>query len=173
LIYLESVIVLALKNSVLDELIRPVVEGLGYECWGIELVSQGKQSVLRIYIDSLNSASSPDTEESESGIGLQDCEKVSRQISGILDVEDPIAGEYTLEVSSPGLDRSLYTLNQFERYAGHKASIKLRMAFEGQRKFVGILNGIEGNDIVLVAGEGEFLFPVESIEKAKVIPQFD
>nr|WP_250658820.1 ribosome maturation factor RimP [Alkalimarinus coralli] len=142
-------------------MIRPVVEGLGYEFWGIEFISQGKHSVLRVFIDS------------ENGIMLEDCEAVSRQVSGVMDVEDPIAGEYALEVSSPGMDRPLYTLDQFERYAGHKVSLRLRMPFDGRRKFEGVLKGIEGSDVVMVVEDTEYLFPVDSIDKANVVPQFD
>ena len=149
------------KQRLLDEMIRPVVEGLGFEFWGMEFVSQGKHSVLRVFIDS------------ENGIMLEDCEAVSRQVSGVMDVEDPIAGEYALEVSSPGMDRPLYTLDQFERYAGHKVSLKLRMPSDGRRKFEGVLKGIEGNDVVMVVEDNEYLFPVDSIDKANVVPQFD
>ena len=149
------------KQRLLDEMIRPVVEGLGFEFWGMEFVSQGKHSVLRVFIDS------------ENGIMLEDCEVVSRQVSGVMDVEDPIAGEYALEVSSPGMDRPLYTLDQFERYAGHKVSLKLRMPFDGRRKFEGVLKGIEGSDVVIVVEDSEYLFPVDSIDKANVVPQFD
>ena len=149
------------KQRLLDEMIRPVVEGLGFEFWGMEFVSQGKHSVLRVFIDS------------ENGIMLEDCEVVSRQVSGVMDVEDPIAGEYALEVSSPGMDRPLYTLDQFERYAGHKVNLKLRMPFDGRRKFEGVLKGIEGSDVVIVVEDNEYLFPVDSIDKANVVPQFD
>jgi len=149
------------KQRLLDEMIRPVVEGLGFEFWGMEFVSQGKHSVLRVFIDS------------ENGIMLEDCEVVSRQVSGVMDVEDPIAGEYALEVSSPGMDRPLYTLDQFGRYAGHKVSLRLRMPFDGRRKFEGVLKGIEGSDVVIVVEDNEYLFPVDSIDKANVVPQFD
>ena len=149
------------KQRLLDEMIRPVVEGLGFEFWGMEFVSQGKHSVLRVFIDS------------ENGIMLEDCEVVSRQVSGVMDVEDPIAGEYALEVSSPGMDRPLYTLDQFERYAGHRVSLRLRMPFDGRRKFEGVLKGIEGSDVVIVVEDNEYLFPVDSIDKANVVPQFD
>lgn len=149
------------KQRLLDEMIRPVVEGLGFEFWGMEYISQGKHSTLRVFIDS------------EDGITLENCELVSRQVSGVMDVEDPIAGEYALEVSSPGMDRPLYTLDQFERYAGHRVSLRLRMPFDGRRKFEGVLKGIEGNDVVMVVDDTEYLFPVDSIDKANVVPQFD
>ncbi len=175
------------KKKLLEELIAPVIEGLGYECWGIDYVSQGKHSVLRIYIESTSKAGNKSdaedlgevdegiTEEQakESGIELKDCELVSRQISGVLDVEDPINGEYTLEVSSPGMDRPLYNLDHFKRFQSHHVALKLRMAYEGRRKYSGLLKGLEGNDVVLQVGEEEFLFPIEAIEKANVVPQFD
>jgi len=160
------------KKRILEEMIRPIVEGLGFECWGIEFVSQGKHSVLRIYIESLTGVKGSDSEQSESGVELKDCELVSRQISGVLDVEDPISGDYTLEVSSPGMDRPLYNLSHYERLKGSHVALKLRMPYEGQRKFTGVLNGVEGNDIVLLVEQEEYLFPVEAIEKANVVPQF-
>src|SRR5690606_29912963 len=109
----------------------------------------------------------------ESGIAIDDCEKVSRQVGAILDVEDPISGDYTLEVSSPGMDRFLYNLSQYERFKGYHVSLKLRMAYEGRRKYTGVISGIEGRDVVIQVDQEEFLFPIEAIEKANIIPQFD
>ena len=162
-------------------MVSPIIEGLGFECWGLEFISQGKHSILRVFIESQSGKSKPDSEsgaesgaeQSESGVELKDCELVSRQISGVLDVEDPIAGDYTLEVSSPGMDRPLYHLAHYERFSGAHIALKLRLPYEGRRKFTGILKGIEGNDIVLQVEQEEFLFPLEAIEKANVIPQFD
>jgi ribosome maturation factor RimP len=149
------------KLKALQEMLQPVVESMDCQLWGIDLISQGKHSVLRVYIDKEND-----------GINVDDCAAVSHQISGVLDVEDPIAGEYTLEVSSPGMDRPLYTLEQFEQFKGHKVGIKLRLAFEGRRNFKGMLNGVEGDDILLVVDEDEFLLPIDLIDRAQVIPQF-
>ena len=101
------------KLEQLQALLAPVVEALGYECWGLEYMSQGRHSLLRIYIDHAN------------GVLVEDCEKVSRQVSGVLDVEDPISSEYTLEVSSPGMDRPLFTLELFAKHAGELVKIKL------------------------------------------------
>jgi ribosome maturation factor RimP len=145
---------------VLQELIEPSVVALGYQLWGIEMISQGRHSMLRIYIDA------------EQGIGVEDCASVSRQVSGILDVEDPISGEYTLEVSSPGMDRPLFTLEQYQAFVGHVVQLKLRMPFEGRRRFKGILSGIEDEDIVLVVDQEEYLLPIDHIEKANIVPQF-
>lgn len=153
------------KQSQLEALIGPVVESLDYQLWGLEFRSQGRNSVLRIYIDAL-----PD---SEGGIGLEDCTKVSRQVSGVLDVEDPITEEYTLEVSSPGVDRPLFTLEQYQKWAGAEVNIRLRVPFEGRRKYRGFVKGIEDQDVVLVVDDHELLFPIESIDKAQVIPRFD
>jgi ribosome maturation factor RimP len=167
----------ATKQEILERLIRPVVSGLGYECWGVALLSQGRHSLLRVYIEK---PSSQETEgdaepqpDSESGIVLADCEKVSRQLSAVLDVEDPIAGDYTLEVSSPGMDRPLYTLDQYRRFSGHLIALTLRMPFDGRRKYQGLLKGVEQDEVVIQVEQEELLFPFESIEKANVVPQFD
>ncbi len=149
------------KLEQLQAMLAPVVEALGYECWGIEFISQGRHSLLRVYIDHAN------------GIQVDDCEKVSRQVSGVLDVEDPISSEYTLEVSSPGMDRPLFTLEQFAKHAGEQVKIKLRSPFEGRRNFQGLLKGVEEQDVIVRADEHEYLLPVDSIEKANIIPRFD
>lgn len=149
------------KLDQLHAMLAPVVEGLGYDCWGIEYLAQGKHSLLRVYIDHAD------------GIGVEDCEKVSRQVSGVLDVEDPISAEYTLEVSSPGMDRPLFTLPQFAAWAGSQVKIKLRVPFEGRRNFQGLLKGIEEQDVVVQVDDHEFLLPIDSIDKAQIIPRFD
>jgi Uncharacterized protein conserved in bacteria len=113
---------LAGKQSQLEELLEPVVESMGCELWGLEYFAQGRKSMLRIYIDK-----KPD------GVLVEDCESISRQISSVLDVEDPITGEYTLEVSSPGMDRPLFKLKQFSEYVGETIAIKLRVGFDGGR----------------------------------------
>ncbi|MBK1850634.1 MULTISPECIES: ribosome maturation factor RimP [Marinobacter] len=150
------------KLKQLEDILRPVVEGLGYEFWGIEYRSKGYQSMLRVFID-----------DAEKGIGIDDCEKVSRQISGVMDVEDPIQTEYTLEVSSPGMDRPLFRPEQYQAFVGHQVQIRLRMAFEGRRKFQGLIKGVEGDDVVVVVDDHEYLLPFDSIEKAQIIPVFE
>ena len=150
---------MARANQSLIDLIEPVVQSLGLEFWGLEFL-QGQRSTLRIYI------------ENPEGVSITDCEKVSRQVSSTLDVEDPIQGEYVLEVSSPGMDRPLYSLEQFERFVGSDVSVRLRLPYEGRRKFKGRLLGIEGNDVVMLVDEHEYLFPLESIDKANVIPSY-
>ena len=149
------------KLEQLQALLAPVVEALGYQCWGIEFIAQGKHSLLRVYIDHAN------------GILIDDCEKVSRQLSGVLDVEDPITVEYTLEVSSPGMDRPLFTLEQFAAHAGEQVTIKLRSPFDGRRNFKGFLRGVEDQDIVVLVDDHEYLLPIDSVDKANIIPRFD
>lgn len=149
------------KLEELQALLAPVVEALGYQCWGIEFLSQGRHSLLRVYIDHAN------------GILVEDCEKVSRQLSGVLDVEDPVASEYTLEVSSPGMDRPLFTIEQFAAHTGEQVKIKLRTPFDGRRNFQGLLRGVEEQDVVVQVDDHEYLLPIDSIDKANIVPSFD
>src|SRR5690606_7860364 len=151
---------MASKEELLVALLTPVVAALECELWGLEYVTGGQRKILRVYIDK------PD------GVQLEDCEKVSRQISSVMDVEDPIAGEYVLEVSSPGMDRPLYTLEQFTQFVGETAVIRLRAPFDGRRKFKGLLKAVEGSDVVLLVDDEEFLLPIETIEKANIVPHF-
>ena len=104
----------------LARLIEPTIEGLGYELADLEVKLHEKDGIVRIFIDKV-----PD------GIGMEDCEAVSRQVSALLDVEDPIPGNYTLEVSSPGLDRRLTKVTHFERFLGEIVKVKLRFALDG------------------------------------------
>jgi ribosome maturation factor RimP len=142
--------------DLIADLLRPTVEALGLELWGIEHLSRGRSALLRIYIDS------------ESGITIDDCERVSRQVSGILDVEDPLSGEYTLEVSSPGLDRPLFTIGQFERYIGEVVSLRLRAPIDGRRKFKGVLEKVEADQITLTVDGGMIDIPFPQMEKANI-----
>lgn len=149
------------KRDDLTELMKPVVESLGFEFWGLEYHTSSKNTLLRIFIDS------------ENGINVDDCAAVSHQVSGVMDVEDPISQEYTLEVSSPGVDRLLFTGEQVDRYRGHEAEIRLQFPFDGRRKFVGILNGMVEGDVALVVGEEEYLLPFEQIDRARLIAKFE
>ncbi|WP_049723463.1 ribosome maturation factor RimP [Gilvimarinus polysaccharolyticus] len=151
---------MASKEEQLVAMFAPAVTALECELWGLEYVTSGPSKVLRVYIDKAD------------GVALEDCEKVSRQLSSLMDVEDPIAGEYSLEVSSPGMDRPLYTLEQFQRYIGNVITVKLRVPFDGRRNFKGKMIGIEDGDVVVVVDNEEYLLPVDSIEKANIVPQF-
>ena len=147
---------MASKDQQIAGMLGPAVTVLGFELWGVEHIVQGRHSVVRVYI------------ESPGGITVDDCATVSEQVSSILDVEDPITGEYTLEVSSPGMDRLLFKLEQYAGYVGEMVELRLRSAFEGRRKFKGILKGIEGDDVVVQIDDQEFLLPYGAIEKARV-----
>ena len=144
-----------------QELIEPAVVALGYELVGVEYIPQGKHSLLRVYIDT------------EDGINLDDCTRVSHQVSGLLDVEDIIKGQYNLEVSSPGLDRPLFTLEHFRRFTGHEAKIKLTMPLDGQRKFKGTINGVREDAVLLEVEGNEVELPVSLIDKANLVAELD
>lgn len=149
------------KEQQLQAMLTPAVTALGYELWGLEYLTHGRQAVLRVFIDSPN------------GIGVEDCAAVSRQISAVLDVEDPIPVEYTLEVSSPGMDRPLFTLEQYARHIGEHVKLRLRTPFEGRRNFSGQMTAVENDEIVVMVEEHEYLLPIELIDKANIIPQFE
>ena len=143
------------------DLLEPVVAGLGYELVEIEYQPNPKHGVLRIFIDQ------------PEGIQLDDCQEVSNQVSALLDVEDPIPGHYNLEVSSPGLDRPLNKVEDFERFTGEMVKIKTGMAIDGQRNFKGLLRGIEGDDITIEFDGKQVSLPLASIEKARLVPDFN
>ncbi len=148
------------ESAELRALLEPAVTALGFELVGVEFI-RAKQGVLRVYIDS------------EQGITVDDCKAVSHQVSGILDVEDPIRGQYTLEVSSPGLDRPLYQMKDFERFAGHEIAMQLTAAVNGRRKFQGTLMGLRDDQVVLQMGEEELVVALDEIDRARLVPDFD
>lgn len=150
---------MASRVSVLTALIEPVINAMGYQLWGVEYLGQGKHSILRVYLDKAG------------GVDIEDCVQASKQISSLLDVEDPIKSEYTLEVSSPGLDRMLFSLAQFQEYAGHHSKIRLTETFEGQRNFTGQIKAVKDDEVVLIIGDEEYTLPYELIEKANLISQ--
>lgn len=143
----------------IQALVEPVVSSLGYELVGVEYLMQGRTGLLRVYIDN------------ETGITLDDCQRVSHQLSGVLDVEDVIKGQYRLEISSPGLDRPLFTAEHFERFTGHKVKLKLAVPIEGQRKFKGTLGGVKNEQVILESDGVEVMLPLSAIDKANLIPE--
>jgi ribosome maturation factor RimP len=149
----------ASKQQQIAQMLESTVEALGFELWGLEYLSQGRHTLLRLFIDC------------ESGISVDDCALVSQQVSSVLDVEDPISGDYTLEVSSPGMDRLLFKLEQFPAYLGETVELRLRAPFEGRRKFKGTLKGIEGEDVVVQVDDHEYLIPHSAIDKARIQPR--
>ena len=142
-------------------MLTPTVESLGCTIWGVEYLSQGKHSKLRLYIDR------------DGGVDVDNCAEVSRHVSDILDVEDFSNSAYTLEVSSPGMDRILFKETQYQEAVGEQVDVRLNFPFEGRKKFVGVLAGIEDSNAVVQVDEDEFLLPLENIQKARVVPVFD
>ena len=145
-------------DSRLIELIGPAVEGLGYEFVGAEYMPRRRQSLLRVYIDK------------DEGISLDDCARVSDQLSGILDVEDPIQGAYSLEVSSPGLDRPLFFEQHYDRFRGARIRVKMAVPVAGRRNFKGTLEGRRDGDVILNEDGEEYALPLEDIGSARLIP---
>lgn len=151
---------MATLEQKLQELVQGSVEDLGCELWGIECQRVGRYLTVRLFIDK------------EGGVTVEDCADVSRQVSAVLDVEDPIADKYNLEVSSPGLDRPLFTLNQFERYLGQEILLHLRIPVADRRKWQGQLAKIENDMVTLIVEGKEQVLAFGNIQKANVVPKF-
>jgi ribosome maturation factor RimP len=190
------------REDQIEALLTPTVEALGCEVWGLEYLSQGRRAKLRIYI------------ERPEGVTVEDCERVSREVSDLLDVEDVIPAAYTLEVSSPGMDRILFKEAHYQANVGATVDVRLNFPFEGRKHIVGVLAGCENGEAIvrpldaevrpldagvrpldagvrpLDAGVrppgaegcaedaeggdgGEYLLPLENIQRARLIPQFD
>ena len=141
------------------EMIESAVNALGYDLLGVEYHAAPQRSLLRVYIDS------------GAGIGVDDCERVSYQVSGILDVEDPIAGAYDLEVSSPGLDRPLFEPSHFVRHRGSRVRIRLDWPLDGRRNFRGILQGYRDGNILIDVDGAEQALPIGRIGTARLVPE--
>lgn len=146
------------KRQELMALVEPVVNGMGYELSDLELRIGRGRGLLRLFIDN------------EQGVNLTDCEAVSRQVSGVLDVEDPIAGQYSLEVSSPGMDRRLVKPAHFDRFAGSDVDVRLRRLIEGRRRVKGQLLGRDGEVITISEGPAQIRVPLAEIESARLVP---
>ena len=146
------------QNEVLVKMLQPVIQALGYEMLGIEQFSKGRESVLRIYIDH------------ETGIGIDDCERVSHQVTGVLDVNDPIKGAYHLEVSSPGLDRPLFTMEQFVRYIGEQVQVHLHEKLDGRRNFRGKLTAVDETGVHINMDGRNYVIKPDMIDKAHLVP---
>ena len=142
--------------------INPIVIDMGYELLGIEYVASGKHSVLRLYIDR------------EEGVGVNDCEAVSRQVSSIMDVEDLISGQYNLEVSSPGFERPLFVIEHYQRFLGHDVRLRTYRPIESKRNFTGSIGSVgeTNNTIELLTELGPITLDIGLIEKANLIAHF-
>ena len=140
-------------------ILNPSVNDLGYELLGVEYMPSGKRSILRLYIDS------------EKGIGVNDCEVVSRQVSAIMDIEDPISGQYNLEVSSPGIERPLFSISHYMRFLGHEVRIRMYRSIEGRRKFTGTIGSVseKSNTLELLTELGSVTLDIDLIEKANLV----
>ncbi|WP_424930200.1 ribosome maturation factor RimP [Amaricoccus tamworthensis] len=141
----------------LAEIVSPTIEDMGFELVRIRLMS-GKRTTLQIM-----------TERPDGGIEVEDCAKISRAVSAILDVEDPISGEFNLEVSSPGIDRPLTRLKDFERYEGYEVKIDASELIDGRRRFKGVLQGVEDNEVLIEIQEGTIGLDFDLIADAKLV----
>lgn len=144
-----------------QQMLEPVVESLGYELVLLEFSPSTKSGLLRLYIDA------------PGGITIEDCERVSREVAAVLDVEDPISSGYRLEVSSPGLDRPLVKPAHFERFVNEQARIQLIAPRDGRRRFVGWIRGFNDGAVQLETSEGMVAIPLADIDRARLVPEYD
>ncbi len=146
------------KAEEIQEMLSPTVQSLGLELLGVEFAPSTHSALLRLYID-----------VEGRHVGIEDCEAVSREISALLDLNDPIASEYTLEVSSPGIDRPLFTVAQFARFIGEQAKLNLRLPQDGRRRLHGRIVSAGDGQVVIAEDKGEFTVAHENIEKARLV----
>ncbi|MEZ0471877.1 ribosome maturation factor RimP [Luteimonas salinilitoris] len=156
------------KATTIVELLAPTVEALGLELLGAEYLPTPGSAVLRLYIDRPGA----DPEAEGQGVTIEDCEAVSREVSAQMDVEDPISGHYTLEVSSPGIDRPLFTPEQFARFAGQAAKVGLKLPQDGRRRLQGRITGVEGDTIAFEVDGQPFTVAFDNIDKARLVPDW-
>lgn len=149
-----------MSSKRLNEMLQPLVEDLGYEFVGLQYNANPKNSALVVYIDK------------PGGIAVEDCETVSREIAALLDVEDPIPGQYNLEVSSPGLDRPLFTLDQFKRFSGEEVQLTAFAPVNGRRKFKGRILGAADGTVRLEQDGSEVSLDFGNIAKARLVPDY-
>ncbi len=142
-------------------MLAPTVGNLGCVIWGVELLSHGRHSKLRLFIDN------------PQGVSIDDCERVSRQVSDVLDVEETFGQSYTLEVSSPGMDRILFKADQFEANVGQTIDVRLNFPLEGKKRIVGLLSGVENGEVIVRIEDEEYLLPLENVQRARIVPRFD
>lgn len=141
----------------IQQLLEPLITELGYELWGCEYLSQGRHSLLRIYIDK------------ETGINISDCELVSKRVGAILDVSDPIKSNYSLEISSPGIPRPLFFRSHYQRYVGNEVQCKLHKPINNSRKLIGTILSVQEDSVTLKTDEIEHVLQFSQIVKANLI----
>jgi ribosome maturation factor RimP len=149
------------KEQELEALLTPTVAALGLRVWGVEYLGQGKHSMLRIYIDR------------DEGVTIEDCEAVSKQVSELLDVEEVLTSSYTLEVSSPGMDRVLFKPEQYAESIGETVDVRLNYPFEGRRRVIGALTGLENDEMVVQVEDSEYQIPLSNVQRARIVPRFE
>jgi ribosome maturation factor RimP len=149
------------KSEEIVELLAPTVQSLGLELLGAEYAASGGSALLRLYID-----------VADRPVNVEDCEAVSREVSAVLDVNDPISSQYTLEVSSPGIDRPLFTLAHFARFVGEQAKVTLRLPQDGRRRVQGTILRAQDGQVVIGFDKLEFAIAIENIEKARLVPDY-
>ncbi len=145
------------QHNELMELLEPVITALGYEMLGIEYFKQKDGSMLRLYIDN------------DAGITIDDCTRVNHQVIGVLDVHDPIKEKYLLEISSPGLNRPLFTLEQFKRYPGQEVKMRLREKLDGRRMIRGVIKAVEEKAVIVSDDGVDYLIPADVIDLAHLV----
>jgi len=145
----------------LSDMFEPVIESMDYELVCVELTGSGNGTILRVYIDK------------DKGITVDDCQAVSYQLSGILEVEEPLQSHYTLEISSPGLDRPLVKPEHFEQFIGDLVKIRSTEAVLGRKNFKGILESFDGEYLCVAVDNEVYEIPFEIVEKASLVPVFD
>jgi ribosome maturation factor RimP len=148
-----------MKSDELAKLLEPTVERLGFELADLEVRLGGKGGMVRVFIDR------------PEGIDLDDCARVSQAVSAILDVEDPVPGNYNLEVSSPGLDRKLTKIEHFQRFEGETVKVQMRFPIEGRRRFRGTLVSSDDENIVVEVDGESHSVPLKTIDTARLVPE--
>lgn len=159
-----------MDTQALAQRFSEVLADLGLECLGVEFTPSQGQSTLRVYLDLVEAVGEADAERRE--VGIEDCEKASRELSALLDVEDPIPGHYVLEVSSPGIDRPLFTAAQFRKAAEQEVKVVLKAPLDGRRRLRGKLVSVEGEHITLEAEGKTIAFEHALVESARVVPDW-
>ena len=149
------------KEQQLETLLATAVAAMGLRIWGVEYLGQGKHSVLRVYIDS------------DEGVTVDDCERVSKQVSDLIDVEGVLTSSYTLEVSSPGMDRLLFKPEQYLDSIGETVDVRLNYPFEGRRRVVGSLTRVVDDEVVVQVEDSEYLIPLSNVQRARIVPRFE
>ena len=150
-----------MSSDSLSAVVKTAVEQLGYGCWGIQFSAGKRRALLRVFIDH------------PEGISHDDCSSVSHQLSGVLDVENPIRCAYTLEVSSPGVERPLFEVGHYEAYVGSKARVSCYAPIDGRKKFVGRIEAVEERVLTLATENGSVRIPVDGIKRANLVFETD